>query len=92
VIGEYSKTAVKLEGLWPAVVATQQLGYMLLASFEGYELSETEKQELQETFQKLAAAAEQKRAPKLSSVPTLERYPIIHQEITALYESLQVEV
>ncbi len=92
VIGEYSKTAVKLEGLWPAVVATQQLGYMLLASFEGYELSETEKRELKETFAQLAAAAEQKRAPKLSNVPTLKHYPIIQGEITALYESLQVEI
>ncbi|MGE7766369.1 FUSC family protein [Peribacillus sp. NPDC096540] len=91
-LGEIFKNKDRLESLWPVIFSIEQLGYYLNASLKYSDrpvLSEKELAQLLYVFETMAIAADKDQSPTNKTVPEIEGYSKIRNEILDLQEALQ---
>lgn len=91
--GEWRQERKTLESLWPAVVAAQRIGYLVIAGSpysEPFYLPPDKLKKLQSAMQQFAAAVRWNRDPGQVDWPAIEGFPTIEQELTALYDGLKI--
>ena len=95
-LGEFTGPRMDAERLWPAIVTTQRLGYRLMITPERHRtdppepIPDDELSELDAYFDELAAAAEQRRAPRLPELPDLWGHAVYRQHLKRLGQNLAV--
>ncbi|MFD6441173.1 FUSC family protein [Peribacillus sp. NPDC060186] len=91
-LGEIFKNKAKLESLWPVIFSMEQLGYYLNASLKYSDrpvLAEKDLAQLLYVFETMAIAADKDQSPTNKTVPEIEGFSKIRNEILDLQESLQ---
>jgi uncharacterized membrane protein YccC len=91
-LGELFSNKARLESLWPVIFSIEQMGYYLDATLKYYErpvLSEEDLAQLLYVFETMAMAAEKNQPPTGKSVPEIEGFSKIRNEILDLQKALQ---
>jgi uncharacterized membrane protein YccC len=91
-INEFFRRRCELESLWPAVMATQRLGYLSIAASEhqGFKpLANEDLSQLDTAFRELAEATMHGHRPPAIALPRIPAHPSIGVEFNALLEGLQ---
>lgn len=90
--GEPTRKRSKPVVRWPAVVAAQRIGYLVVAAAKSgkTEFWERHKErQLEKVIRQLSYAASKQQQPKEHlEIPEMESYPAIHRELRALQEAL----
>jgi hypothetical protein len=91
-LGELFSNKARLESLWPVIFSIEQMGYYLDATLKYYErpvLSEEDLAQLLYVFETMAMATEKNQPPTDKSVPEIEGFSKIRNEILDLQKALQ---
>lgn len=90
--GEPTRKRSKPVVRWPAVVAAQRIGYLVVAAAKSGQTEfweEGKERQLEKVIRQLSYAASKQQQPKEHlEIPEMESYPAIHRELRALQEAL----
>lgn len=81
--------------LWPVVIATQRVGYLVLAMLAQSDpapVAYITRQRVDLAFVELAAALRERRSPLLGALPRMTDYPRLQLELRALAQSMRTAV
>jgi uncharacterized membrane protein YgaE (UPF0421/DUF939 family) len=92
-VSEVRKNQKVIDSYWSAIVATQRLGYFIVAASENPKNITVTKElmkQIEKTFSDLAEGVQQERTNAISFLPAIPEYPGISEEISELIECLSI--
>ncbi|MFC7393608.1 FUSC family protein [Scopulibacillus cellulosilyticus] len=92
-INESTRPRPELESLWPAVIAAQKLGQLLIAIYKHHTaitpVPVRTIEQINEAFHELETAVIERRRPKQLNLPVIPEYPRINMELQLLHQCLE---